>query len=86
MGILLCLAWQERQINGWAVSVCPTKITNTTPIKVRMGPTPKITHFDFNKILRFLTVMIDLNHSNVCRPFMGLLPLYSYMKESEDFP
>jgi hypothetical protein len=42
--------------------VCPTQITNPTPIKVRRGPTPKITHFDFNNILRFLIFIVDIKN------------------------
>jgi hypothetical protein len=53
IGMLVCLAWHERQIIGYVVSVWPIKITSATPIKVRPGPTPKITHFDFNIFLIF---------------------------------
>jgi hypothetical protein len=71
MEIPLCLAWQERQISGWAVNVCPTKITNTTPIKVRMGPTPKITHFDFRRVLILLMLIIEIDHFIRPKAFIG---------------
>jgi hypothetical protein len=70
MGMLLCLAWHERQIVGCVVNKCPIQIINATPIKVKIGPTPKITHFDFNRILMFLMVIIDISHLIMVNPFI----------------
>jgi hypothetical protein len=59
--MLLCLAWQERQITGWVVNRCPVQITSATPIKVKSGPKKTITHFDFKRVLMVLTLTMDLN-------------------------
>jgi hypothetical protein len=74
MGILLCLAWHERQIVGWVVNKCPIQITNATPIKVRMGPIPKMTHFDFNMFLMFLIFIVDINHLIMLNIFIDSFP------------
>jgi hypothetical protein len=59
MGMLLCLAWQERQIKGWVVKRCPDQITPITPKRVRRGPMTTMTHFDPNIFLT-LTFFIDV--------------------------
>ena len=40
-------------------------------MRVMTGPTPKITHLDFKRVLAFFTLIVEIIHLMMLNPFMA---------------
>jgi hypothetical protein len=49
-------------------------MTNPTPIKVEIGPTPKMTHFDFKMFLIFTVLIVDFIFLILLSTFIDSFP------------